>query len=301
MDLNRETAMRLWRKTYGKDLSGYDFAGRKIAKSAYNDRNSDFAWNIDHIYPQSRGGATNDSNLVVSHILTNDEKADKFPCFTANGQKFEIHRVQNHYEIVSLSNVIEKENKKEVDFFDFASGLRLYKNLKKLKNKERFVGSVFINIKNANDTSIIDFIKQIFDSEDMVLNVCQNFSQYNINIMLKNYNIPFQEDTNNLLEKCIMLNTYLKSYFMRKSIIQSYYIIYRVDYFSKGTNMYREVKDFDFVKLSEGQGLNALLINNNVAINIKANQKFDFNYQEYCIYDYVYKDLSKNLIKEASK
>lgn len=44
MDLNRETAMRLWNKTFGKETKVQDFAGRTIAKGAYNDRNSDFGW-----------------------------------------------------------------------------------------------------------------------------------------------------------------------------------------------------------------------------------------------------------------
>ena len=90
MDLNRETAMRLWNKTFGKETKVQDFAGRIIAKSAYNDRNSDFGWNVDHILPQSKGGVTADHNLVCCHIQTNDEKANKFPCFNANGNAFEI-------------------------------------------------------------------------------------------------------------------------------------------------------------------------------------------------------------------
>ena len=49
MDLNRETAMRLWNKSFGKDTKATDFAGRTIAKGAYNDRNSEFGWNVDHI------------------------------------------------------------------------------------------------------------------------------------------------------------------------------------------------------------------------------------------------------------
>ena len=32
MDLNRETAMRLWNKSFGKDTKAVDFAGRTIAK-----------------------------------------------------------------------------------------------------------------------------------------------------------------------------------------------------------------------------------------------------------------------------
>ena len=71
--------MRLWNKSFGKETKVKDFTGRTIAKGAYNDRNSEFGWNVDHILPQSRGGKTADHNLVCCHILTNDEKADKFP------------------------------------------------------------------------------------------------------------------------------------------------------------------------------------------------------------------------------
>ena len=101
--------MRLWNKSFGKETKVKDFAGRTIAKGAYNDRNSDCGWNVDHILPQSRGGATADHNLVCCHILTNDEKADKFPCFNANGVSFEIIKVQNHYEIRQKTNEPKKQ------------------------------------------------------------------------------------------------------------------------------------------------------------------------------------------------
>ena len=101
MDLNKETAIRLWVQQFGKRQKAIDFAGREIAKAAYNDRNSNYGWNVDHILPQSRGGKTADHNLICCHIQTNDEKADKFPCFKANEKEFEIQKRQNHYEIVS--------------------------------------------------------------------------------------------------------------------------------------------------------------------------------------------------------
>ena len=99
MVINHETAMSLWSKRYGKASKVKDFAGREMLKAAYNDRNSEYGWNIDHILPQSKGGKTTESNLICCHILTNDEKADKFPCFSANGKQFEIIKVENHYEI----------------------------------------------------------------------------------------------------------------------------------------------------------------------------------------------------------
>ena len=74
MDLNRETAMRLWSKSFGKETKVKDFAGREIAKGAYNDRNSEYGWNVDHILPQSRGGKTSDYNVVCCHIAQTMKK-----------------------------------------------------------------------------------------------------------------------------------------------------------------------------------------------------------------------------------
>lgn len=133
--------MRLWNKSFGKDTKVVDFAGRVIAKGAYNDRNSEFGWNVDHILPKSRGGATADYNLICCHIKTNDEKADIFPCFHANGMSFEIVKVQNHYEIRAKSKKNEKESSSdELDLFDSASGVRLFKELKGVQNKKDLSG-----------------------------------------------------------------------------------------------------------------------------------------------------------------
>jgi hypothetical protein len=83
MELNRETANRSWVQQFGKGQKAIGFSGREIAKAACNDRNSAYGWNVDHILPQS-GGGTVDYNLICCRILTNDEKADRFPCFKAN-------------------------------------------------------------------------------------------------------------------------------------------------------------------------------------------------------------------------
>ena len=304
MELNRETAMRLWNKTFGKETSAHDFTGRKIVKGAYNDRNSEFAWNVDHIYPQSKGGATNDSNLIVCHILTNDEKANKFPCFTANKKKFEILKVQNHYEIKSLSNnKKEQQQQKDVaDFLDSASGIRLFKNLKGIQNKPRFVGSVFIKLENVENTAIIDFIEKLFDEENISFSVSKNYYSTITTILLKNYDMPFKEDINNLLDKCIILNTYLSNYFKEKQLITSYEILFRVDSFAKKVDMYINDQTINFNHLRSNNCSNTLFINEGVVINTDVSKDIKCNLQtEYYEYNYIYTNLKENLIKEASK
>lgn len=304
MELNRETAMRLWNKTFGKETSAHDFTGRKIVKGAYNDRNSEFAWNVDHIYPQSKGGATNDSNLIVCHVLTNDEKANKFPCFTANKKKFEILKVQNHYEIKSLSNnKKEQQQQKDVaDFLDSASGIRLFKNLKGIQNKPRFVGSVFIKLENVENTAIIDFIEKLFDEENISFSVSKNYYSTITTILLKNYDMPFKEDINNLLDKCIVLNTYLSNYFKEKQLITSYEILFRVDSFAKKVDMYINDQTINFNHLRSNNCSNTLFINEGVVINTNVSKDIKYDIQsEYYEYNYIYTNLKENLIKEASK
>lgn len=304
MELNRETAMRLWNKTFGKETSVQDFTGRKIVKGAYNDRNSEFAWNVDHIYPQSKGGATNDSNLIVCHVLTNDEKANKFPCFTANKKKFEILKVQNHYEIKSLSNnkKEEQQQKDVADFLDSASGIRLFKTLKGIQNKPRFVGSVFIKLENVENTAIIDFIEKLFDEENISFSVSKNYYSTITTILLKNYDMPFKEDINNLLDKCIILNTYLSNYFKEKQLITSYEILFRVDSFAKKVDMYINDQTINFNHLRSNNCSNTLFINEGVVINTDVSKDIKYDIQsEYYEYNYIYTNLKENLIKEASK
>ena len=227
MDLNRETAMRLWNKAFGKETKVKDFTGRIIAKGAYNDRNSEFGWNVDHILPQSRGGKTADHNLVCCHILTNDEKADKFPAFKANGINFEIVKVENHYEIKQITKETKKKKKvpeydDTVNFMDSASGVRFFKRLKGIQNKPRFVGSVLIRIQNVSNTAVIDFIEKFLYEENILYSMASNYRNRETKIVAKNYNMPLKEDIAKLLDKCILLNTYLKCYFKPMNYIAQY-------------------------------------------------------------------------------
>jgi hypothetical protein len=307
MELNKETAMRLWNESFGKATKVKDYTGREIAKGAYNNRNSEFGWNVDHILPQSRGGKTNDSNLIVCHILTNDEKADKFPAFKANNQTFEIIKVQNHYEIylVDDNHEEQEENDDSVNFMDSASGVRFFKKLKGIQNKPRFVGTVLIRLANVKNTAIIDFIEKFLDEENISYSLSRNYYNSETRIIAKNYNMPLKEDVNKLLDKCILLNTYLKEYFVEVGCISEYDIYFRVDYFIEKTEMYIKNQTIEFNQINY-QYFNTLFINQNVYVNTDAKEKrpelkFDNYNNFYNKFDYVFVELSKNLNKEASK
>lgn len=225
MVINQETAMNLWGKQFGKACKVKDFAGREMVKAAYGDRNSDFGWNVDHILPQSRGGKTTESNLICCHILTNDEKADSFPCFNANEKSFEIVKVENHYEIKEKKkDVGENETKNEsVNFYDSAAGIRFFDSLKQL-DENVFVGCVTIHLNGIKNTAIIDFISEIFSSE----HISYKGNSGQLIIKINKYNLPTKEDTTDLLNKCVLLNTYLEYYFEPKKVVNNYSIFYGV-------------------------------------------------------------------------
>lgn len=305
MDLNRETAMRLWNKSFGKETKVIDFAGRTIVKGAYNDRGSDFGWNVDHILPQSKGGKTADHNLVCCHILTNDEKADKFPAFKANGITFEIIKVENHYELKRVDNKAPKKkvvNDDSVNFMDSASGIRFFKKLKGIQNKSRFVGSVLIRLENVTNTSVIDFIEKYLNEENISYSMKNNYWNAETRIVAKNYNMPMKEDNAKLLDKCIVLNTYIKEYFIPMGYVKNYDICYQVNCFEDKQDMYLEAQKINFDNMN-GNLDNALFINELVYINTEAKDRepnLDFSYYNYQKYDYTFTKLSKNLEKEVS-
>ena len=311
MDLNRETAMRLWNKSFGKDTKATDFAGRTIAKGAYNDRNSEFGWNVDHILPQSKGGATADYNLICCHIKTNDEKADTFPCFTANGVAFEIVKVQNHYEIRPRSKETKQPQavQKTIDFFDSAAGVRFFKKLKGVQNKKRFVGNVFVVLQNVANTAVVDFIEELFGDENITYSAKTNYSAFysfgssvrgqNIQVKIIDYDMPQKENIVELLDKCVLLNTYLSSYFFECEYISGFDIYYRVDCFDDKSKMYGS--NFESVDNLYLQPKNSMFVNELVLINTEAGEKVEKKpYTDYTEYNYVYTNLSKNLKKEAS-
>lgn len=307
MELNKETAMRLWNKTYGKETKVKDFTGREIVKGAYNDRGSDYGWNVDHILPQSKGGKTADYNLIVCHILTNDEKADKFPAFKANGRNYEIVKVENHYEIRELSKEAKKnkkvENDDSVNFMDSASGIRFFKRLKGIQNKPRFVGSVLIRLQNIKNTAIIDFIEKFFDEENISYSMVDNYWTSETKIIATNYDMPLKEDISKLLDKCILLNTYLKNYLSPMKYFTSYDICYQVNHFEDKQDMYLEARNINFNNFSFSMG-KALFINQLVYINTEAKNRepnLNFNFYKYNKYDYTYTKLSNNLKKEVGE
>ena len=76
---------------------------RLMKKSACGNPNSTYHPTFDHIRPLSAGGCDVLENIIICHRDTNEEKADHFPHWKANGARFHAVRVKGsrvEYEII---------------------------------------------------------------------------------------------------------------------------------------------------------------------------------------------------------
>lgn len=146
---------------------------------------------------------------------------------------------------------------------------------------------------------MVDFIENFFDEENISYSLSQNYCSTETLITAKNYNMPTQDEIGTLLDKCVLLNTYMEYYFRSMEYIDSYEILFRVDCFKEKREMYLKAQNISFgspsYKLS-----NSLFINELVIINTEAKEKVKPNqYGEYTEYGYIFTKLKENLIKEV--
>lgn len=182
---------------------------------------------------------------------------------------------------------------------DSFEALRFYESLKGKQAKPRFVGSVFIRLLNIENTALIDFIENLFSQESIIYDK-KNFAE--MRLIIRNYDMPLKSDIRVLLDKCILLNTYLKGYFKEKDLIEAYDIICRVDYYSSRDNMYSKSRFVNFEGI-DGDFDDALFINKLVYENTKAIEnepdlEFDNASDSYQDYDYTFSRLEEYLKKK---
>ncbi len=319
MEITRENASRLWVKQFGKKQKAFDFAGREIARAAYNDRNSDYGWNVDHILPESRGGKTADHNLICCSIKTNDEKADRFPSFKANGKLFEIQRRENHYEIILKSqndnNDISNEND-AINFFDAAQGVKCWRKCKPQS------GSIYVTyakirliVSHDDDVSIgkfREFIKELFNTNNIFEESKTAYSTYgspsNVIFTIFNPDSPLQKDSEEWLTNCTILNTY-REYLVATTGICEIKILCGLKGYDNEAQMRSSISD-SIVSNRYVEFTNDLAINDLIRINTSAKKELgenpqtlshyllsSYNQDKWYSYNYTYTKLSENLRK----
>lgn len=94
--MDEELIARVWAK--GRKLDGMnpdlfrkDPCGAIIARTQYGSRTAAFGWEVDHVYPVSKGGDDNIANLRPMHWRNNASKGDDYPVYyrevTLDGSK----------------------------------------------------------------------------------------------------------------------------------------------------------------------------------------------------------------------
>ena len=120
--------------------------------------------------------------------------------------------------------------------------MRFFKSLKKIQGKRRFVGTVFIKLYRLTNTAVIDFIDCLLEKEYIsVEGDCT--SNDDVVIIARNNYMPLQEDTDELLDQCVLLNTYFSNYFKPIGCVESFDIYFRLDDFDNNFSMYQELDD----------------------------------------------------------
>lgn len=85
---SEESIQQIWNKGivvdgYSPDLYRKDFAGAWISRKEYGNTNSILGWEIDHVYPDAKGGKNHEVNLRPMNWNNNRSKGDDYPGYVA--------------------------------------------------------------------------------------------------------------------------------------------------------------------------------------------------------------------------
>lgn len=103
--MDKQEALKIWDyELKGKDYA-YDFAGRKIKKTDFNQKNS-VGWVIGYLFPLELGGKDYDGNRVIMHHETLEEKGLNYPEFSILQKKYKVNHddKEDYYYIEKLTN-----------------------------------------------------------------------------------------------------------------------------------------------------------------------------------------------------
>lgn len=101
--MSKYNTIEVWNELFGNAEEVFDYAGRLMKKSACGNPNSKFHPTLDHIRPLSEGGSDVLDNIIVCRRDTNEEKANHFPHWKANGKRYHARRIKGSrvgYEII---------------------------------------------------------------------------------------------------------------------------------------------------------------------------------------------------------
>jgi len=101
IDINSEQdRLKVWEKAqivdgYDSTLYRKDCCGAWMAYAKYGDTSNPYGWEIDHVYPKSKGGDNHMENLRAMNWLNNRSKGDDYPSYKSSVKADEHRNIQN--------------------------------------------------------------------------------------------------------------------------------------------------------------------------------------------------------------
>lgn len=81
-------------KGYDKDTIRKDACGAWIIKEHYGLKDSEFGWEIDHVFPVIMGGDDFEQNIRAMHCKNNESKGDDYPVYESVIRAYDIKNVK---------------------------------------------------------------------------------------------------------------------------------------------------------------------------------------------------------------
>lgn len=87
--MEKEKALELWNLEMHNKEYAYDFAGRKIKKTDYNEKNQ-VGWVVAYMKPLELGGKDDIGNMMIMHHTTCEEKGLSYPEFEIMNKSYQV-------------------------------------------------------------------------------------------------------------------------------------------------------------------------------------------------------------------
>lgn len=110
---SEEIIQQVWEKAtivegYDAETIRKDSCGAWILRTEYGNTNSIYGWEIDHIYPESKGGDDSIDNLRAFQWENNRSKGDDYPSYNAVVQAEDSSNIYVEKQYSVNSTVQEK-------------------------------------------------------------------------------------------------------------------------------------------------------------------------------------------------
>lgn len=229
----------------------------------------------------------------------------------ANEKKFEIQKRQNHYEIIARTDEPSNEENETINFLDVAQGLNYWKQCKS-GGRSIFVGYAKIKVVISNESDQLlerfeKFLLELFGVEGIFVEEKREAYIGGFYSMGQPRNrdfiftvmageIPTIEDSENLLNDCITLNSY-STYFLNKTGFESIQIVCGMKCYKSYLEMSLNCKG-DIIE-KQVQFKEQFAIDELVRINTSAKKELkDISVRDGLYpYNFVFKQLKENLMK----